>query len=134
MKITAEQMRVFVRSADRAWVDELCQHLRAHHREAVARLGDEQLREEVARGIERARGHALYARSKVGFFVALLFEIGPGFDEHPRIRECMGPGRLSPDERLASLAGVISEEEWEEASRIPRPGRGVEEATERDYA
>jgi hypothetical protein len=61
MKITAHQMKVFQRSADRAWVGELCQHLRVHHGEAVASFSDEDLREEVARGIERARGYGLYA-------------------------------------------------------------------------
>jgi hypothetical protein len=120
MKITADQMKVFQRSADRAWVGDLCRHLRIHHGEAVAPFSEEEVREEVARGIERARGYGLYARSKVGFFVALLFEIGPAFDEHPKVRQLLAPGRRSPDERIAELRRIMSEKEWEEARALSR--------------
>ena len=60
------------------------------HGEAVAPFDHEQLREEVARGVKRAREeHGLQDLSRVAFFVTLLFEIGPKFDEDPHIREIM---------------------------------------------
>jgi DNA invertase Pin-like site-specific DNA recombinase len=122
MKITADQMKAFQRSADRTWVGDLCRHLRVHHSNAVARFSEEELREEVARGIERARAHGLYARSKVGFFVALLFEIGPAFDEHPRIRRLLASRRCPPDDRITEIVRAMSEEEWEQARRLPPRG------------
>jgi hypothetical protein len=134
MKFSADQVKSLRRSADDVWIDDLCRHLRDHHGEAVAPLDDPALRERVAAGIARARAHGLSARSRVGFFVALLFEIGPSFDEHPRVRQVLagpvggrpqppGAGKRSPDERLASLTSVLTREEWEEASRIPPPAR-----------
>src|SRR5262249_3030053 len=119
------------RSADRAWVGELCRHLRVHHGEAVAPFDDEQLREEGARGVERARAYRLYARSKVTFFVPLRFWVRPAFDEHPRGQVVMrSPGRRSPDERLVELASVMSDKDWEEARHIPPRGPSSGEAKE----
>ncbi len=121
MRFTADQVQALQRTADRDFADDLCRHLRAHDGEAVAHLGDDALREEVERGIERARAHEIRARSRVAFFVTLLFEVGPAFDEHPHVRQVLGGERRSADDRLAGLASVLSEEEWAEASRIPRP-------------
>lgn len=119
MRFTVSQMDVLRQSADDAWIGELCRHLRTHHGRAVSSFDDEQLCQRVAAGVARARAYGLAARSKVGFFVSLLFEIGPAFDDHPRIRQVLTRGRMSPDERLASLTTELSRQEWEEAARIP---------------
>ena len=130
MRFTADQVQALQQSADRDFADELSRHLRAHVPEAVAHLGDDALHREVERGVARARAHGIVARARVAFFVTLLFEIGPAFDEHPHIRQILGGERRPADDRLAGLARVLTEEEWAEASRIPRPRDPAGEAKE----
>ncbi len=99
-------------------MDTVSAHLREAHAPAVAHTGDADLRGAVAEGIARARAQGLSAANEIAFFVALQFEVGPRFDEHPLVEEILHTTGLSPDERMDLLAR-LPPEVWQAAGRDP---------------
>lgn len=87
---------------EEAWMRDLCLHLRSYHSEAVSGLDDQKLRQLVKEGLDKARAYGLTEPSNTAFFIALLFEIGPKFDENPHIQGIMN-GEGTADERIQEL-------------------------------
>jgi hypothetical protein len=115
MHIRREQMDVFERQAEENYVHKLEQYLRQNHAEAVQVYPNEQFHQMVINGIARARRHGLTFENKIAFFVALMFEIAPNFDEHPRIRDVLEEASLPPDERIDRLTEWVIDRDWNEA-------------------
>jgi hypothetical protein len=89
-------------------------HLREHHSSVVAVYEDDVLEKMVRGGIARARRHAVVLESNIVFFVSLMFEFAPNFDEHPQIRKILSNELLSPDENIKRFADEVSEYDWTE--------------------
>jgi hypothetical protein len=123
LKIRAEQMEVFQRRAEEAFVRRVVQHLRSEHAKAIERYDDGLLREIVQEGIGRARRHGLTWESSLTAFVALLFEVAPDFDRHPSIARILQDERIPANHRVRALVDRIGEEEWEEAAGLGDPDR-----------
>ncbi len=115
MQIRREQMEVFQRRAEENFVRKLELYLRQHHAEATAVYPDELFHQMVTNGIARARRHGLTFENKIGFFVALMFEIAPNFDEHPRLREILEDRSAPTDEQIEMLTEWAIERDWQEA-------------------
>ena len=90
-------------------MDTVSTHLREAHAPAVAHTGDAELRQAVTEGITRARAQGLSGAAEIAFFVALQFEVGPRFDEHPLVEEILHTPGLSPDDRMDLLARLPPE-------------------------
>lgn len=115
--IRKEQMEAFEPQAEAAFVDRVVMHLREEHAEAVGRLPDDVLQEMINNGLARGRKYGLSWESSLTAFVALMFEIAPNFDEHPRIQQVLRDESVPPDSRIDMLLERISDQDWEEAER-----------------
>jgi hypothetical protein len=118
MRIHADQLEALQQGLVARFVDELCGHLRAHHAALVAGLDELALRSRVADGVARAREHGFLARCDVGFFVSLLFAIGPSFDQHVLVRAILEDEDATPEERAARLVTDLSDNIWYEAAAL----------------
>jgi hypothetical protein len=116
--IRNEQLDAFQEIADAAFVQTIIEHLREEHAEAIGRLPDEVLTDMVQAGIDRARSWGLTWEATITAFVALMFEIAPNFDEHPKIREILSEESEPEDARLDRLVEEVSEKDWEEAVQL----------------
>jgi RimJ/RimL family protein N-acetyltransferase len=101
-----------------ALVARTVRYLRTHHGPATGLLPDHALEAAVARSLARARGHGLTWESSLVCFAALALEIGPDFDEHPRIRAALTDPVLPPDDRFAAMLEVATEADWQDARAI----------------
>ena len=117
VRIRAEQLQAFQPLAEAAFVNRVVQHLREYHASVVERLPDDMLRERVRYGLSRARQYGLSWESSLTAFVALMFEIAPNFDEHPRIQYVLRDERVPPNSRIDALQERVSEQDWEEAEQ-----------------
>lgn len=113
--IRPQLMEAFEQAACDEFIFRVCDYLRRHHARAVAAYSDDQLEPMVRVGVRRARSRGLTLENKIGFYVALMFEIAPNFDEHPAVRELLGAGE-NVDASMDLLPVHISEEQWQEAN------------------
>lgn len=111
---------MFNRRAEEAFVERLCQHLRARHAEVTAAFGDAALRARAIEGIGRARSHGLTYQSTITFFVALTFELTLDFDCHPAVQAALTEGEESPDERATKLPERVPDEVWRALRPVSR--------------
>lgn len=93
-------------------------YLRTHHATAARHLSDAALEAEVARSIGRATSHGLTWESSLACFAAFALEIGPAFDEHPRIAAALSDEALLPDERFAAMLDTTTEADWQDARAL----------------
>jgi hypothetical protein len=117
MQIRQKQLEVFQQRAEENFVHKLEQYLRQHHAQATQVYSNELFRQLVTNGIARARRHGLTFENKIAFFVALMFEIAPNFDEHPRLREILEATSSPPDEQIDMLTEWAIERDWLEAKQ-----------------
>jgi hypothetical protein len=118
MRIHADQLEALQHGLIARFVDELCRHFRTHHVALVAGLDELALRSRVADGVARAREHGFLARCDVGFFVSLLFAIGPSFDQHVRVRAILEDEDATPEERAERLVTDLLDDVWYEAAAL----------------
>jgi hypothetical protein len=108
-------MEVFERRAEENYARKLERYLRAYHGEALQVYNDEHIAPMITNGITRARRNGLTFENKIAFFVALMFEIAPNFDEHPRIQRILQAPGASPNMQIDLLTDLIIDKEWREA-------------------
>ncbi|HEV2763897.1 MAG TPA: hypothetical protein VGV38_13025 [Pyrinomonadaceae bacterium] len=118
LRINRNQLEVFEGAAEARFAARLVGYLREHHAEAVAGLDDDTLKARALLGVRRARSYGLTWDSKVAAFVALMFEISPSFDRHPRIREGLTDRNVAPNYRLDILLNRTSDQDWMEAGLL----------------
>lgn len=115
--IRPEQMAVFQPEADAACEARLIRHLETHHAAAVEDLPHEALSAMVHNGIARARKYGMTWESNLISYVALIFEIAPNFDQHPRMQQILDSNHIQPDHKLDILLERIPGSVWQEVSR-----------------
>lgn len=125
--IRNEQMDVFQREAEASFHSRLCRYLREDHANVTDRYPDPIFQKMVAGGIERAQSRGLTLENKIAFFVALMFEIAPNFDQHPRIGAMLEDPASTPDSAMDRLTQELTGRDWAQAARNSNPsawGRG----------
>ena len=129
--IRAEQMAAFGAEAEAAFEQRLMSHLREHHAELVEGLSDDTLLPMARTGIARARAYGMTWESNLTAYVALMFEVAPNFDQHPRMQMILSGRQVAPEDKIKALAERTPEHVWEEvarrydASAWQTPGRKV---------
>ncbi len=101
-------------------------HLRSYHSKVVQFIGKEVLCERIAQGLKRGRSYELATISDLAGFVALMFELAPLFDEHPSFARIFLDPDILPENKMRKLSQVITDREWQEASRLSRKGVWLE--------
>lgn len=114
MVIRPEQRVAMQEALERDFVVRLMQHLRQHHADAVTGLDDNRLKERVEYGITQARSYGLAWQSSIASFVGLMFEFGPGFNQHPAAQAVLRDASIPAEFRVRELTERLPEQTWEE--------------------
>lgn len=109
------------RAAEEVFASEVVVHLRKNHHKVVGEIPEDKLRQMVEVGIGRARRNRLTMDTSITAFVALMFEVAPNFDEHPRVRQFLVERNTAPDDAIFQLSDYLTAKDWEEASRLYSP-------------
>lgn len=115
LRISREQFDSFLLLDEEEFVDFIIQHLRDESPELVDSLPDDLLQSMVIGGLARARGHGLRRPEDLTAFVSIMFEIAPGFDEHPSIRNVLRNPHIPADQRMNALFKKVPPKAWDEA-------------------
>lgn len=116
--LTQAQLDECVQRIDRDLVKIIGWHLRSEHGHLVRHLSTELLELRVAYGVRKARSYKLESVPELAGFVALLFEVGPHFDHHPKVRAILTHTDGPRSDKLQQLVHSLSEEEWREAGLV----------------
>ena len=114
--IRKAQMDVFQAHAEDDFVERLMKYLREEQDAETYELDDAELRRRVKIGIEKARSYDLTWEKPIVFFVQLMFDIAPNFDEQKNIRDVLEAPYEEPNEKMDDLLENTSDEDWEQAS------------------
>jgi hypothetical protein len=115
LRIRQEQVDALNDQADESFARKLVTILREGHADAVAGLAPDVLLARVGKGIVRARSHGLDFASSIASFVALMFEVGPRFDEHPDIRAALLAAAGVDGDPMAEVLDAVELDAWIEA-------------------
>jgi hypothetical protein len=115
--ITQKQLELMLTHDPVKFIDFVVAHVQRHCRDSVRDIDPVSLREMVTNGLARARSHGLSRAKDLTAFVAIMFEIGPNFDEQPEIRAALRDGRIAPDERFDRMLSTVSDDAWTDAER-----------------
>jgi hypothetical protein len=121
LKIRPEQMEVFRRAAVKGFIERMMEHLHRYHSEAIAGLSDEMLRDRVEIGVGRGEAYGLTSEDGLPFFVALMFEIAPNFDQQTNIHSLLSQKELPPKVRIELVQKATTADDWEEARKLSDP-------------
>ena len=82
--IRQEQMDVFRAAALRSFEDEMVEHLAGFSPPLFKTVGEEQMRQAIRLGMERANGHGFTYRGPVRLYLELMLLFGSHFDTDPQ--------------------------------------------------
>lgn len=115
MKIPQKQWDHLLQQDSDTFVDTIIEFLDLESPELVEDIPRDSLREMVANGVIRARGHGYHTDEDLMAFVAVMFEIAPNFDEHPEIRKALRDETVPMEERFDSIFDRVRHQAWDEA-------------------
>lgn len=118
IKISKKQLTVIERSVEDAYARDMARYMREEHAEDVDGLPDGELLARVTIGIARAQSYGLTFDEEITAFVAMMFAVGPTFDDQPAIRAVLTDDRLPPNWRIDALWDRTTDDDWEEAARL----------------
>jgi hypothetical protein len=105
--IHTSQIHSFELVAMNVFASRMIVHVKQHFPDRCRALGEEEIRELVARGIDRAASHGFTSERDVCKYLNLVFFFGLDFDVAPSIgwaRPILGAsGFTSPGEKMAAL-------------------------------
>ena len=110
--IREPQMAAFGPEAEAAFEGRLIAHLHEHHADAIEGLSDDMLLPMARTGVARARNYGMTWESNLTAFVALMFEIAPNWDAHPRMQLILNSRNLDSETKMNVLIERTPEETW----------------------
>jgi hypothetical protein len=122
MRFSRAQVDVFEHQANAAFAEEVAVVLLREYPGAVRGLSGELLRRRIRYGIARARDRGLCAREIVAAYVTLMFVVTPGFDEVPLVAARLDEHQGAPDQAVARLLWLTSDDEWAAVRAGRTPG------------
>ena len=117
-KIRTEQQKEFDRVAEHGFVSRCVQFLKEKLPALVKPIQSQDLRDRVQAAIARARGYGIKWQSTLLAFVALEFEIGLGFDQHPLVRKFLTSTALDPNEKPQWIMKSLNDADWVDIRRF----------------
>jgi hypothetical protein len=112
--VRADQLAVFERLQLDRFVDQTAAHLRQEHQDAVAALPPDRLRDRVALAVARGMAYGMRTEAALQQFVAVMFEFGADFDDHPTVRAILHDPSTPPDYLIEALWQNLPQRVWEE--------------------
>ena len=114
-RLRAEQEKAFEKYAEQVFVRDTVLYVKEQHADKVEGLSDKAVEQRVKLGMARARSYGLKREGSILFFLALMFDIAPNFDEQPGIHKALLSGDDSPDVRMDELLDKTSDDDWDQA-------------------
>ncbi|WAM29861.1 hypothetical protein [Myxococcus sp. NMCA1] len=101
MRIRDAQVEALRDVRETHFVEELVVHLHTHFPEEVKDLSGDSLRQELRKGLTRARGYGLASSELQTRFIGLAALFGWAFDQdEPWVAEALSDTTFEPDERM----------------------------------
>jgi len=123
--IRREQMAAFDDASQEEFERRLAEHVRTCFAAssidtsagdfALSGLSAECVRAMVRHSIQKAKGYGLTWESSIAAYAALMFTVGPRFDEHPEIQAELLDENVPVNSKVDHLGYAISEPTWQEA-------------------
>jgi hypothetical protein len=113
--IRDEQLRSFIARDENDLLELVAEAVIKANPQRVSAIRPERMVSMVKLGIERARAAGIDLAEDIAAFVALMFEISPGFDQQPSIAAVLADTSFPIGERLWQLAERVPDEAWDEA-------------------
>ena len=127
MNVRPKQMGVFEARSRESFEERLTEHVRTRYAGQkvgtsagvfrVSELKEECLRAMVRYSIEKAKRHGITWESSTAAFAALMFTVGPRFDEHPDIRGKLDDPEVPDNSRVDHLCYVIPKAKWRDVKQ-----------------
>ena len=116
--IRREQIQEFIARDETELTDVVRDAIHKANGERVKGYGDDELDAMLRIGIGRAKSHGINMAEDIAYFVAIMFEIAPRFDEQTDIRKVLENADFPPDIRLEQLFTCVDDAAWVEAGRL----------------
>ena len=122
MRIRPEQIRNFEQGTSAECEAFVREFLVENAPEIVAGMPRETFERRVRVGIDRADTYEIEQFADLAAFVYFMFKVGPDFDEYPPFQALLTDEDLSPDDRMATLVEVATDQDWAAAQEGCEPG------------
>jgi len=113
--IKKEQIEKFIAEDDTQLIRVITEIVREAFYDGVKDHSDKTLESMAKIGIERAKSRKFERAEDIAAFVAIMFEISPGFDSVEQIDALLNDEAVPVDMRLEQMAGRIPDDVWAEA-------------------
>jgi hypothetical protein len=120
LSFSNSQLNAMLVNNPQGLIDGAVKHVLRHCYSITRDLDPISLRERVSNGLQRARLHGFTTAADLIGFVALMFEIGPNFDEHPGIRKILQKTPSGVENWLEQFVDEVEPVHWDEASKNVR--------------
>jgi hypothetical protein len=118
MIIREEQIKALADAFRQETVNRIVEHLDENHHEAIKDVSRPDLFERVEDGIKRAEAFGFQTESCMAWYVAMLFEISPRFDEQETINKFLADSELPEELKIEELLDAATEADWEAAAAL----------------
>lgn len=118
IQISNAQLTTYQSQLDGRLAQKILAFLKEECAAPLNRFTDPMILRIVDRGIRKARRYGLESDYAITSFVGLMVEVGFAFDEQPRIQKILRMTRLDDNQRVDFLIKGVTEQEWQEASRL----------------
>ncbi|CAN5783866.1 hypothetical protein BH24ACI3_BH24ACI3_02970 [soil metagenome] len=115
--IRNDQIEKFIRGDGDDFVEHLVAHRKKEDPDIVTEYDDDQLRNMVRIGINKAENYGFQKSKDQSAFVAIMFEIAPNFDTQPEINVVLKDDSLDAEAKFEKLwSPAVPDEAWEKAA------------------
>jgi hypothetical protein len=121
LRLDRDDLAALALDRDAAFREALVAHMRKTFPEQARALGDERLRDTIARGLTRARAHGLIEQADSGRYVACTFVFGLEFEDKPE--HAWARAILARDESASRRAAELVETSLRYIRTFERPER-----------
>ncbi len=114
LQIRNTQMLQMLETNDALLRTAITKRVREQYAELVNGLPNDLLDEMIENGIQSARGYGLTQAENITEFVLIMFEVGPEFHRHPRIRPILSDPTIAAEEKLKVMFDRTPDQYWDE--------------------
>ncbi|MGB7210439.1 MAG: hypothetical protein WBD27_17430 [Pyrinomonadaceae bacterium] len=116
--IRRQQIQEFIARDEAELTDVVRDAIREANGDRVKDYANDDLNAMLRIGIERAKSHELACAEDIAYFVAIMFEVAPRFDEQTDIRKVLENTVFPSDIKLEQLFTCVDDAAWIEAGRL----------------
>jgi hypothetical protein len=121
LTIRSDQRRLLQSSLYAEYVDELLDHVQITLPSVYRDTHTTVLRNRIGWALARAADWGFERRVDLKGFVTLVLGVGPGLDVHPVAQEVLASRTLAIEQKLETVVGRMSDDDWLAVHASPAP-------------